>query len=151
MVEIGDQAPAFELTDDTGSVVALDGFRGRQLIVYFYPKAMTPGCTTEACDFRDRSDRLQEEGYAVVGISPDPVARLAKFKEKERLTFPLLADEDHEVAEAYGAWGTKKNYGREYQGIIRSTFVIGPAGTIERVYRNVRAKGHVDRLIGDLL
>ena len=151
MVEIGDQAPAFELTDDTGSVVALDGFRGRQLIVYFYPKAMTPGCTTEACDFRDHSDRLQEAGYAVVGISPDPVARLAKFKEKERLTFPLLADEDHEVAEAYGAWGTKKNYGREYQGIIRSTFVIGPAGTIERVYRNVRAKGHVDRLIGDLL
>lgn len=151
MVEIGDQAPAFELTDDSGDTVALDGFRGRQLIVYFYPKAMTPGCTTEACDFRDRSDRLQEAGYAVVGISPDPVARLAKFKEKERLTFPLLADEDHAVAAAYGAWGTKKNYGREYQGIIRSTFVIGPAGTIERVYRNVRAKGHVDRLIGDLL
>lgn len=150
-MEVGDRAPVFELIDDAGNKVVLDDFKGKNLIVYFYPKAMTPGCTTEACDFRDRSDRLQEAGYAVVGISPDPVSRLAKFKEKEHLSFPLLSDEDHAVAEAYGAWGTKKNYGREYEGLIRSTFVIGPEGKLERAYRNVRAKGHVERLIGDLL
>lgn len=151
MLETGDQAPTFKLTDDTGNTVALDSFAGKHLIVYFYPKAMTPGCTTEACDFRDRSERLQEAGYAVVGISPDPVARLAKFKEKEHLGFPLLSDEDHAVAEAYGAWGMKMNYGKEYEGLIRSTFVIGPEGRLEKTYRNVRAKGHVERLTGDLL
>ena len=150
MLETGDQAPRFELADDAGNTVTLDGFRGRHLVVYFYPKAMTPGCTTEACDFRDRSDRLREAGYAVVGISPDPASRLAKFKEKEHLNFPLLSDEDHAVAEAYGAWGTKKNYGREYEGISRSTFVIGPDGMVVRVYRNVRAKGHVERLIAEM-
>ncbi|NIA24373.1 MAG: thioredoxin-dependent thiol peroxidase [Gammaproteobacteria bacterium] len=151
MLETGDRAPAFELTDDAGNRVSLEDFSGKHLIVYFYPKAMTPGCTTEACDFRDRSDRLQEAGYAVVGISPDPPSRLARFKEKEHLNFPLLSDEDHAVAEAYGAWGTKKNYGREYEGIIRSTFVIGPDGTVIRLYRNVRATGHVDRLTEEVL
>jgi len=151
VLETGDQAPGFELIDDAGNTVTLDDFKGEHLVVYFYPKAMTPGCTTEACDFRDHGDRLREGGYAVVGISPDPVSRLAKFKEKEHLNFPLLSDEDHIVAEAYGAWGTKKNYGREYEGIIRSTFVIGPDGTVVRLYRNVRAKGHVDRLTADVL
>jgi len=150
VLESGDQAPAFELADDAGNTVSLDDFRGRHLIVYFYPKAMTSGCTTEACDFRDRRDRLQEAGYAVVGISPDPVSRLARFKDKEHLNFPLLSDEDHTVAKAYGAWGTKKNYGREYEGIIRSTFVIGPDATVFRAYRNVRAKGHVDRLTAEM-
>ncbi len=151
MLEPGDKAPEFALVDDAGNTVSLGDFAGERLIVYFYPKAMTPGCTTEACDFRDRSDVLQKAGYAVVGISPDPPERLAKFKEKEHLNFPLLSDPDHAVAAVYGAWGVKKNYGREYEGIIRSTFVIGPDGTVEKVYRNVRAKGHVERLIKDLL
>lgn len=151
MLEPGDTAPDFTLVDDSGKTVSLDDFAGRRLIVYFYPKAMTPGCTTEACDFRDRSDVLQDAGYAVVGISPDPPERLAKFKAKEHLNFPLLSDPDHAVAAAYGAWGVKKNYGREYEGIIRSTFVISPDGSVEKAYRNVRAKGHVDRLIEDLL
>lgn len=151
MVEAGDKAPGFVLPDETGHPVALGDFAGRQLIVYFYPKAMTPGCTTEACDFRDRSDRFLDAGISVVGISPDPPGRLATFKDREHLNFPLLSDVDHSVATAYGAWGVKKNYGREYEGLIRSTFVIDPEGTVIRVYRNVRAKGHVERLVADLL
>jgi thioredoxin-dependent peroxiredoxin len=151
MVEVGDKAPPFVLTDDTGSLVRSSDFSGRRLIVYFYPKAMTPGCTTEACDFRDSNQRFLDAGFAVVGVSPDPSSRLAKFKERDHLTFPLLSDEDHAVAASYGAWGVKKNYGREYEGLIRSTFVIDPDGTVSHVYRNVKAKGHVDRLIRELL
>lgn len=151
MIDVGDRAPAFVLPDETGAPRSLSDYAGKHLVVYFYPKAMTPGCTTEACDFRDRSDRFLGAGFAVVGISPDPPGRLATFKEREHLDFPLLSDEDHSVAAAYGAWGTKKNYGREYEGIIRSTFVIDPSGAITHVYRNVRAKGHVDRLVRELL
>lgn len=151
MLEIGDRAPSFELVDDSGQTVGLDDFSGTSLIVFFYPKAMTPGCTTEACDFRDRADRLLAAGYSVVGVSPDPVPRLASFREKESLTYPLLSDEDHATASAYGAWGIKKNYGREYEGLIRSTFVIGPDGLLTHVYRNVRAKGHVARITRELL
>jgi peroxiredoxin Q/BCP len=151
MLEVGDPAPAFTLPDESGSPVSLSDFAGRNLIMFFYPKAMTPGCTTEACDFRDRSDSLLSAGYSVVGVSPDPIDRLQKFREKEALVYPLLSDEDHAVAVAYGAWGTKKNYGREYEGLIRSTFVVGPDGNLDRVYRNVRATGHVARVSRDLL
>ena len=151
MLETGDRAPQFSLTDDAGDTRSLDDFRGEKLVVFFYPKAMTPGCTTEACDFRDRADALLTAGYAVVGVSPDPVPRLVTFKEKESLTYPLLSDPDHEVAAAFGAWGMKKNYGREYEGLIRSTFVIDGGGVVTHAYRNVRAKGHVARVTRDLL
>lgn len=151
MLEVGDPAPAFTLPDESGSPVSLSDFAGRNLIMFFYPKAMTPGCTTEACDFRDRADSLLSAGYSVVGVSPDPIDRLQKFREKEALVYPLLSDEDHAVAVAYGAWGTKKNYGREYEGLIRSTFVVGADGNLDRVYRNVRATGHVARVARDLL
>ncbi len=145
------RAPTFTLNDHNGNQVSSKDYTGRSLIVFFYPAAMTPGCTTEACDFRDHHTRLQEAGFDIVGISPDEPERNAKFVEKENLTFPLLSDPAHKVAEAFGAWGTKKNYGREYEGLIRSTFVIGPTGDIEREYRNVKATGHVGRLIRDLL
>lgn len=151
MLEIGDKAPAFDLPDDTGSRVSLADFTGRKLVMFFYPKAMTPGCTKEACDFRDRADALLASGFSVVGVSPDPIPRLVAFKERESLTYPLLSDEDHIVAEEYGAWGMKKNYGREYEGLIRSTFVVGGDGLLLNVYRNVRASGHVARVTRDLL
>ena len=118
--------------------------------MFFYPKAMTPGCTAEACDFRDRYQRLLNAGYAVVGISPDPPAANARFAAEHDLKFPLLSDVDHEVAMRYGAWGTRKNYGREYEGIIRSTFLLGPDGQVEREWRNVKAKGHVERIAKEL-
>lgn len=151
MLEIGDKAPAFTLPDETGSDVSLADYQGRKLVMFFYPKAMTPGCTTEACDFRDRADSLLTAGYSVVGVSPDPSERLMVFKEKESLTYPLLSDSDHKVAEALGAWGMKKNYGREYEGLIRATFVIDEKGRLSHVYRNVKAKGHVERVTRDLL
>ena len=122
------------ITDQDGNQVNLSDYAGTSLIVFFYPKAMTPGCTAEACDFRDNHRRLIDAGYEIVGISPDEPERNAKFREKEQLTFPLLSDPAHKVAEAFGAWGMKKNYGREYEGLIRSTFVIGPDGEIEAEY-----------------
>lgn len=150
-VEVGEKIPAFELPDENGTLVASADFEGRRLIAFFYPAAMTPGCTTEACDFRDNYAAFLDAGYAVVGVSPDAPERNAQFKDKEGLPFPLLSDQSHAVAVAFGAWGTKKNYGREYEGLIRSTFVVGPAGILEAAYRNVRAKGHVARLSADLL
>lgn len=119
--------------------------------MFFYPKAMTPGCTVESCDFRDSYGEFSAAGYDVVGVSPDPPSLNAKFREKEGLNFDLLSDEDHSLAESLGAWGEKKNYGKVYEGLIRSTFVIGPAGQVEKAYRNVRAKGHVARVKSDLL
>lgn len=150
-LEPGQKAPDFTLTVADGSTVSLkDLTNGTKAIVYFYPKAMTPGCTKQACDFRDSLESLAAHGYKVVGISPDPVEKLAKFVERDELTFPLLSDEDHAVAEAYGAWGVKKNYGREYEGLIRSTIVIDENGTIELAQYNVRATGHVAKLHRDL-
>lgn len=146
----GDTAPEFSLPDAQGKTVSLSDYAGQKVIVYFYPKAMTPGCTTQACDFRDRMERFTADGYAVIGISPDPVDKLEQFTEKEELNFPVLADEDHAVAEAYGAWGEKKNYGRVYEGLIRSTIVIDENGKVEVAQYNVRAKGHVDKLRRDL-
>src|SRR5690625_1675823 len=116
------------------------------LIVYFYPAAATPGCTTQACDFRDNLASLQGAGYAVVGVSPDPVAKLEQFAAAESLTFPLAADEDHQVAEAWGAWGEKKNYGRTYTGLIRSTIIVDPSGVVTLAQYNVKATGHMARL-----
>jgi peroxiredoxin Q/BCP len=150
-IEIGDPLPEFTLSDEAGTKVSLGDFAGSRLIMFFYPKAMTPGCTTEACDFRDNYRTFQEAGYAVVGISPDVPEVNARFREKEGLSFPLLSDPDHRLAEQLGAWGTKKNYGREYEGLIRSTFVVDGNGVLETAYRGVRAKGHVARLTRDLL
>lgn len=150
--EIGTPAPSFVLRTVDGEV-SLDSLLEEAeagVIVYFYPAAMTPGCTTEACDFRDSLASLTAHGYAVVGISPDDPTKLAEFAGTEGLTFPLASDPDHAIAEAYGAWGEKKLYGREMRGMIRSTFVVAPDGTLTRAYRNVKATGHVARLRRDL-
>lgn len=146
----GDQAPEFTLTDDTGTEVSLSDLLGRTVVLYAYPTAMTPGCTTEACDFRDSLAALQAQGIDVVGISPDSPAKLAKFRAKESLTFPLLSDPDREVLQQYGAYGEKNMYGKKTMGVIRSTFVIDSRGIIRHALYNVRAKGHVAR-IRDLL
>ena len=146
----GDTAPAFTLKDATGADVSLSDYRGRKTIVYFYPAAATPGCTKQACDFRDSLASLQAAGYEVLGISPDPVGKLASFADAQGLTFPLLSDEDHAIAEAYAAWGEKKNYGRTYEGLIRSTVVVDPDGKVAVAQYNVRATGHVAKLRKDL-
>ena len=130
--------------------MTLSALRGQRVIVYFYPAAMTPGCTKEACDFRDNLADLNDAGLAVLGISPDQPAKLAKFRDKEGLTFPLLSDPDRATLEAYGAYGEKKLYGKTTVGVIRSTFVIGPDGTVEKAYYGVKATGHVARLRKDL-
>lgn len=147
----GDTAPFFDRLDHEGSQVTLDDYAGHGLVVYFYPRAFTPGCTTESCDFRDRHDRFYAAGYEIVGVSPDPVEKLAAFREEHDLPFPLLSDEDHSMAAAYGAWGVKKNYGKEYEGIIRSTIVVGPDGSVEQAWYNVRAKGHAGRVEQELV
>ncbi|WP_193608332.1 thioredoxin-dependent thiol peroxidase [Nocardioides lijunqiniae] len=146
----GDAAPDFTLTDDAGSEVSLSGLRGRKVIVYFYPAAMTPGCTKQACDFTDSLDSLQAAGYEVLGISPDKPEKLAKFREKDGLTIPLLSDADKAVMTAYGAFGEKKLYGKVVQGVIRSTFVVDEEGAIEKAQYNVKATGHVAKLRRDL-
>ena len=146
----GDPAPDFTLPDADGHPVALSSFRGQRVIVYFYPAAMTPGCTKEACDFRDNLSDLNGQGIAVLGISPDQPAKLAKFRDRDGLTFPLVADEDRTVLNAYGAYGEKQMYGRTVTGVIRSTFVIDEQGRIERALYNVKATGHVAKLRRDL-
>jgi peroxiredoxin Q/BCP len=146
----GDAAPDFTLSDDGGQQVSLSSLRGQRVIIYFYPAAMTPGCTKQACDFRDIRSDLADSGFTVLGISPDSPAKLAKFREKEGLTFPLLSDPDRSVLDAYGAYGEKKLYGKTTVGVIRSTFVIDGDGKIERAYYGVKATGHVGRLRSDL-
>ena len=149
-LEPGTKAPSFTLEDYTGQQYSLADYAGHKVILYFYPKASTPGCTKEACDFRDNLASLKSLGYVVLDISPDKPAALEKFTAKESLTFPLLSDADHAVALAYGAWGEKKNYGKVYEGLIRSTFVINEQGIIELAQYNVRATGHVAKLRRDL-
>ncbi|ASW53871.1 thioredoxin-dependent thiol peroxidase [Plantactinospora sp. KBS50] len=146
----GDPAPDFTLPTDDGGRLALADLRGRRVVLYAYPAAMTPGCTKQACDFRDSLASLQAAGYEVVGISPDKPAKLAKFRDRDALTFPLVSDEDKAVLTAYGAYGQKQSYGRTVTGVIRSTFVIDPAGRIERAMYNVKATGHVAKLRRDL-
>ncbi|HJC85981.1 MAG: thioredoxin-dependent thiol peroxidase [Corynebacterium sp.] len=151
ILEVGDTAPEFTLTDDKGQDVSLSDFRGRKVIVYFYPRANTPGCTKEACDFRDSLAELNEAGIDVLGISPDKVDKLAKFRDDQELTFPLLSDESKEVMTAYGAFGEKKNYGKIVQGVIRSTFLVDEEGKIALAKYNVKATGHVARIAKDVL
>lgn len=141
----------FQLENQDGEIVSSDDFKGKNLVMFFYPRAMTPGCTQESCDFRDNYAEFADAGYEIVGVSPDPPSRNAKFKEKEGLNFDLLSDEDTALAESLGAWGDKKLYGKLSKGLIRSTFVIGPDGKVEKAYRNVRATGHVARVKEDLL
>lgn len=149
-LEIGDQAPAFTLPNDSGETTSLADYQGKRVLVYFYPRANTPGCTTEACDFRDSLTQLNDLGIEVVGISPDTVDKLVAFREKNNLTFPLLADPNKNVLKEWGAFGEKKNYGKIVEGVIRSTFLVGTDGTIELALYNVRATGHVARVIREL-
>lgn len=146
----GDTAPDFTLLDADSKPVALSDYRGQSVVIYFYPAAGTPGCSKQACDFRDNLAELDTAGFAVLGISPDPPAKLAKFRDAEGLTFPLLSDEDRAVLAAYGAYGEKQLYGRTVTGVIRSTFVVDPQGRIEKALYNVRATGHVAKLRKDL-
>ena len=146
----GDPAPDFTLPAADGRPVSLADLRGRKVVVYFYPAAMTPGCTRQACDFRDSLASLQAAGYAVVGISPDKPAELAKLRERDAVNFPLLSDESKQTLAAYGAWGEKTMYGKTVTGVIRSTFVVDEEGRIELAQYNVKATGHVAKLRRDL-
>jgi len=149
-LEPGDRAPDFTLTSDTGEQVTLSDFAGRKVIVYFYPAAMTPGCTKQACDFTDSLDSLHASGFEVLGISPDKPEKLAKFRERDALTITLLSDPDRSVMKAWGAYGEKKLYGKVVEGVIRSTLVIDEQGTVEVAQYNVKATGHVTKLRRDL-
>jgi thioredoxin-dependent peroxiredoxin len=142
MVMEGDKAPAFTLNDKEGKAVSLSDFKGRFVVLYFYPKDDTPGCTVEACSFRDAFDRIEGLDAVVLGVSPDDAASHRKFATKYGLPFTLLSDPEHAVAEAYGAWGEKSNYGKKYFGILRSTFVIGPDGSVRRTFAKVKPEGH---------
>jgi peroxiredoxin Q/BCP len=149
-LEPGDTAPAFSLPDADGKTVALKDFKGKKVIVYFYPAAMTPGCTKQACDFRDSLASLTAQGYVVLGISPDKPEKLAKFRERDALTFSLLSDVEKKTLEAYSAYGEKMMYGKKVTGVIRSTFVVDEKGKIEVAQYNVKATGHVAKLRKDL-
>jgi peroxiredoxin Q/BCP len=145
-LEPGTAAPDFALVDQDGASVRLSDLSGQKIVLYFYPAAMTPGCTTQACDFRDSIASVQGAGYRVIGVSRDEPAKLAAFRERDGLPFTLLSDPDHSVHEAYGAWGEKMNYGKVVEGVIRSTFVIDEQGVIAHALYNVKATGHVARL-----
>jgi peroxiredoxin Q/BCP len=149
-LSIGDPAPDFSLPSDDGRTVSLADLRGRKVIVYFYPAAMTPGCTKQACDFTDSLSSLQAHGYEVLGLSPDSPAKLAKFRDRDGLTITLLSDADRSVMQAYGAFGEKKLYGKTVEGVIRSTFVVDEDGKVALAQYNVKATGHVTKLRRDL-
>lgn len=142
-VHIGEAVPDFELEANNGEKIKLSDYRGKNVVLYFYPKDMTPGCTTEACDFRDNYEDFQGYNAVVLGVSPDPISRHQKFIEKHELPFPLLADENHEVAESFDVWKLKKNFGKEYMGIERSTFLIDKEGKLAMEWRKVKVAGHV--------
>jgi peroxiredoxin Q/BCP len=146
----GAKAPEIKLETDSGDVFQLSKHKGKTVIVYFYPKANTPGCTTEACEFRDHFEQLEEKDALVVGVSPDRPQALANFKKKHNLPFPLLADVDHSVAEAYGVWKEKSMYGKKHMGIERTTYVIGPDGKIRNIYNKVKPAGHAAQVLADL-
>jgi peroxiredoxin Q/BCP len=145
-LEPGNKAPTFSARDQTGRLRTTAEFLGRKLVVYFYPKAFTPGCTTESCDFRDRHEFLEAQGYRILGVSPDLPEKLTAFKDEHALPFDLLSDPDNTMSSAFGAYGAKTNYGREYMGIIRSTFKIDEHGVLDDVYYNVKATGHAERI-----
>lgn len=146
-VRIGEKAPDFRVRDHRGETVSLSDFKGKHVVLYFYPKDMTPGCTTEACDFRDQHEQFEQLNAVIIGVSPDPVERHVKFIEKHGLPFILLADDQHEVAELYEVWKLKKNFGKEYMGIERSTFLIDKEGTLVKEWRKVKVKGHVEEAL----
>jgi peroxiredoxin Q/BCP len=150
MIEVGENAPDFELPDQDGRPVRLEDFRGQRVVVYFYPKADTPGCTTQACGVRDRKADYAQAGAVVLGVSPDPVAKVQKFHEKYSLDFPLLADEDHSVAEAFGVWVEKSMYGRKYFGNERTTFIVDSEGKIAKVLRKVKPAEHDEQVLAAL-
>ena len=150
MIEEGKPAPEFELESDTGDIVKLSDFRGRPVVLYFYPKDDTSGCTTEACEFRDAYDVFRERGAEVLGVSPDDVASHGKFKTKYGLPFTLLADPDHHVAEKYGVWSERSSYGKKYMGINRSTFIIDPEGNVARAMMGIKPAGHASAVLNSL-
>ena len=150
-LEPGQPAPPFSGLDHEGNRTTSTDFADRRLVIFFYPNAFTPGCTTEACDFRDRYQTFLDAGYAIVGVSPNDSEELARFRDEYDLPFPLISDPDHAIADAFGAWGIKKNYGREYEGLIRSTIVVDEHGTVEAAWYNVKATGHADRVAGSVV
>ena len=150
MIEEGKPAPDFELQSDAGETVKLSELRGRPVVLYFYPKDDTPGCTTEACEFRDAYDRFREQGVEILGVSPDTEASHQKFKSKYELPFTLLADPEHQAAEAYGVWKEKRNYGKTYMGVERSTFVIDADGKVAKAMRGIRPAGHAVQVLETL-
>ncbi|MBI6115363.1 thioredoxin-dependent thiol peroxidase [Salegentibacter maritimus] len=148
-LEVGDKAPDFSVADQDGNTIKLSDFKGKKLVLFFYPKASTPGCTAEACNLRDNWERFQEKGYAILGVSADTQKRQSNFKTKYEFPFPLLADEDKEVIQAYGVWGPKKFMGKEYDGIHRTTFIIDEDGKIEEVIKKVKTKAHTDQILSE--
>lgn len=147
VVQVGKKAPVFTLQNQHGERISLEDFKGKNVVLYFYPKDMTPGCTTQACDFRDSYKDFSDQNTVILGVSPDPIERHETFVDKYDLPFHLLADEDHELAEKYGVWQLKKTFGNEYYGIVRSTFIIDTEGELVHEMRNVRVKGHVERAL----
>ncbi len=149
-IPVGIPAPDFELMDDSGELRKLSEFRGKNVILYFYPKDDTPGCTTEACNFRDDYSAYEKAGVVILGVSPDSIESHVKFKKKFQLQFPLLADDGHKICDLYGVWGPKKFMGKEYEGVLRTTFLIDGAGLVKRVYEDVRPAEHSDELLSEL-
>jgi peroxiredoxin Q/BCP len=149
-LKVGSKAPDFTVLTDAGEKLKLSSLKGKKLVLYFYPKADTPGCTKEACSFRDEMPRIESKDAVVLGVSPDPVGRVAKFKQKYELPFTLLADEDHAVAEQYGVWVEKSNYGKTYMGVERTTFLIGSDGKIGAIFRKVKVNGHTEEVLAAL-
>lgn len=147
LLKEGSKAPLFTGTNENGNVVKLSDYKGKKVVLYFYPKDNTPGCTSEACDLRDNYKVFQKQGYEILGVSPDSVKSHVKFIEKYELPFSLLADENHAIAEAFGAWGEKSMYGKKYMGILRSTFVINEKGIIEKVIEKVDTKAHTQQIL----
>jgi peroxiredoxin Q/BCP len=150
MLNVGDKAPDFSASDQNGTTHRLKDYRGKKLVLYFYPKDMTSGCTAQACDFRDNMARIAATGTAVLGVSPDPVKRHAKFADKESLNFPLLADDDKQMVQDYDVWKEKSMYGRKYMGVERTTFIIDEKGRIERIFPKVKVPGHVQEVLDAL-
>lgn len=147
MLKKGDKAPAFEGVDQYGEKISSADYKGKKYVIYFYPKANTPGCTAEACDLRDNENALKAKGYEIIGVSADSVERQRKFSDKYELPFPLIADTDRKIIEAFGVWGPKKFMGREYEGIIRTTFIVGEDGIIENVIEKVKTKEHAKQIL----
>lgn len=150
MLKEGDKAPNFSLSNESGETVELKDFKGKTVVLYFYPKDMTPGCTQEACDFRDAQSQFKKAKTVILGVSKDSVERHVKFQQKYDLNFPLLSDEDGKVCEAYGVWKQKSLYGKKFMGIERTTFIIGPTGKIEKIYSKVKVKGHTDEVLAEV-